>query len=128
MDLAVIALLGAVALFVFGALSWETAERHVYWNIVLMYGGAIALGAALDRTGAASWLLQLALDGYSPGPLVTIFGAAVLALLLSEVMSNAAALAVVLPLAFTLANQSGALPVAPLLAVSSRRGSTSRSP
>lgn len=117
-DLAVIALLGAVALFVFKVLSWETAERHVYWNIVLMYGGAIALGAALDRTGAASWLLQLALDGYSPGPLVTIFGAAVLALLLSEVMSNAAALAVVLPLAFTLANQSGASPVALVLAVS----------
>ncbi len=117
-DLAVIALLGAVALFVFKVLTWERAERHVYWNIVLMYGGAIALGSALDKTGAARWLLQGVLDGYQPSAMATIIGAAVLALLLSEVMSNAAALAVVLPLAFTLAAQSGASPVALVLAVS----------
>jgi sodium-dependent dicarboxylate transporter 2/3/5 len=117
-DLAVIALLGAVALFVFKVMTWEKAERHVYWNIVLMYGGAIALGSALDKTGAARWLLQGVLDGYQPSAMATIVGAAVLALLLSEVMSNAAALAVVLPLAFTLANQSGASPVALVLAVS----------
>lgn len=117
-DLAVIALLGAVALFVFKVLTWEKAERHVYWNIVLMYGGAIALGSALDRTGAARWLLQGVLDGYQPSAMATIVGAAVLALLLSEVMSNAAALAVVLPLAFTLAEQSGASPIALVLAVS----------
>ena len=48
----------------------------------------------------------------------SLIGAAVLALILSEVMSNAAALAVVLPLAFSLANQSGASPVALVLAVS----------
>ncbi len=117
-DLAVIALLGAVGLFVSRVLTWDKAERHVYWNIVLMYGGAIALGSALDRTGATKWLLEGMLDGYQPSALLTIFGAAVLALILSEVMSNAAALAVVLPLAFTLANQSGASPVALVLAVS----------
>jgi len=117
-DLAVIALLGAVSLFVTRVLTWEKAERHVYWNIVLMYGGAIALGSALDTTGATKWLLQGVLDGYQPSAMTTIVGAAVLALLLSEVMSNAAALAVVLPLAFTLANQSGASPVALVLAVS----------
>ena len=117
-DLAVIALLGAVTLFVFKVLTWEKAERHIYWNIVLMYGGAIALGSALDKTGAARWLLQGVLDGYQPSAQMTIIGAAVLALLMSEVMSNAAALAVVLPLAFTLAAQSGASPVALVLAVS----------
>ncbi|MEO6445870.1 MAG: DASS family sodium-coupled anion symporter [Gemmatimonadaceae bacterium] len=117
-DLAVIALLGAVALFAFRVLTWEKAERHVYWNIVLMYGGAIALGVALERTGAATWLLRGALGSYVPSAYLTIAGAAVLGLILSEVMSNAAALAVVLPLAFGLANQSGASPVALVLAVS----------
>ncbi len=117
-DLAVIALLGAVSLFAFKVLTWEKAERHVYWNIVLMYGGAIALGAALDRTGAATWLLRGALGDYVPSAFLTITGAAVVGLVLSEFMSNAAALAVVLPLAFTLANQSGASPVALVLAVS----------
>ncbi|MEO7966417.1 MAG: DASS family sodium-coupled anion symporter [Gemmatimonadaceae bacterium] len=117
-DLAVIALLGAVSLFVFRVLSWEKAERHVYWNIVLMYGGAIALGSALEKSGATRWLLHSALGGYIPSPYVTIVGAAIVGLVLSEVMSNAAALAVVLPLAFTVANASGASPVAVTLAVS----------
>lgn len=117
-DLAVIALLGAVALFITRVLTWEKAERHVYWNIVLMYGGAIALGVALDRTEAARWLLHGAIGDYVPSPFLMIIGAAAVALLLSEVMSNAAALAVVLPLAFSLAAAAGASPVAVVLAVS----------
>jgi sodium-dependent dicarboxylate transporter 2/3/5 len=117
-DLAVIALSGAVLLFVLKVLTWEKAERHVYWNIVLMYGGAIALGSALDKTGAASWVLHQALGDTVFSPFLTIVGAAVLALLLSEVMSNAAALAVVIPLAFTMAAASGASPTALVLAVS----------
>jgi sodium-dependent dicarboxylate transporter 2/3/5 len=117
-DLAVIALLGAVMLFATKVLTWQRAERHVYWNIVLMYGGAIALGASLDKTGAARWLLDHALGGVTLSPFMTITAAALGALILSEVMSNAAAVAVVLPLAFTLAAGSGASPVALALAVS----------
>ncbi|MFN8574352.1 MAG: DASS family sodium-coupled anion symporter [Gemmatimonadaceae bacterium] len=117
-DLAVIALLGATALFVFGVMKWERGERHIYWNIILMYGGAIALGAALERTGATKFLLTTALDGYQPSRYVAVLGTAVIALILSEFMSNAAALAVILPLAFTLANQVGASPTALVLATS----------
>lgn len=118
-DLAVIALLGAVALFACRVLTWERAERHVYWNIVLMYGGAIALGASLERTGATRWLLDAAFgSNLVVSPYVAVVGAGFLALLLSEVMSNAAALAVVLPLAFTVGNDAGASPVAMTLAVS----------
>jgi sodium-dependent dicarboxylate transporter 2/3/5 len=118
-DLAVIALFGAVALFALRVLTWEKAERHVYWNIVLMYGGAIALGSALERTGATRWLLAGVLEnGVTLSPYIAIVGAGVLALLLSEVMSNAAALAVVLPLAFTVGADAGASPVAMVLAVS----------
>jgi sodium-dependent dicarboxylate transporter 2/3/5 len=117
-DLAVIALGGAVALFALKVLTWEKAERHVYWNIVLMYGGAIALGSALDKTGAAAWLLERILGDTVFSPYLTIVGAGVLALLLSEVMSNAAALAVVVPLAFSMAAASGASPTALVLAVS----------
>ena len=117
-DLAVIALLGATALFVFGVLKWEKAERYVYWNIILMYGGAIALGSALERTGATKFILTQAMNGVLPSPYVTIAGTAIIALVLSEFMSNAAALAVILPLAFTLTNQVGASPVAIVLATS----------
>jgi sodium-dependent dicarboxylate transporter 2/3/5 len=117
-DLAVIALLGAVALFAVGVLRWENAERHIHWNIVLMYGGAIALGVLIDKSGAAKWLLDATLGDAKISPLVAVVGAAVITLLLSEFMSNAAAVAAVLPLAFTLGDRVGASPIAMCLATS----------
>ncbi len=117
-DLAVIALLGAAALFAVRVVRWEQVERHVFWNIILMYGGAIALGAALERSGATAWIVTRALGNVQPSPFMAVAGSALVALVLSEFMSNAAALAVILPLAFTIGTHVGAPPVALTLATS----------
>jgi sodium-dependent dicarboxylate transporter 2/3/5 len=117
-DLAIISLLGASLLFAARTLSWEEAERRIFWNIVLMYGGAIALGVAIDRTGAARWLVEQYLGGMQFPPLLTVGLVVVGTLLLSEFMSNAAAVAVMLPMAFSLGEPLGASPVALTLATS----------
>lgn len=117
-DLAIIALLAAAALFLTRTLDWEQAERRVHWNIVLMYGGAIALGAAIDQSGTARWLIERLLGDATIPPFLAVAGVAVAALVLSEFMSNAAAVAVFLPLAFGLAEQVGAPPTAMVLATS----------
>ncbi|MGQ0538022.1 MAG: SLC13 family permease [Gemmatimonadaceae bacterium] len=119
-DLAVIALLGAAALFATGAITWEQAERRVFWNIVLMYGGAIALGAVIDDTGAARWLVDRVLGDYQLSPYLVIAATLIGTLLLSEFMSNVAAVAVMLPLAFSVGQQvgGGVSPVALVLATS----------
>jgi len=117
-DIAVIALLGAVALFATGVLRWERAERHIYWNIVLMYGGAIAIGVLIDRSGAAKWLLASTVGDARISPYVAVIGTGLVALLLSEFMSNAAAVAAVLPLGFSLGAHIGANPAAIVLATS----------
>lgn len=121
-DLAVIALLGSVALFVTRAVTWEETEPRIYWNIVLMYGGAIALGIVIDRTGAAHWLVDIALRGATIPPVLAIAAVALCTLLLSEFMSNVAAVAVMLPLAFSIATQLGASPLALTLATSMGAG------
>lgn len=117
-DLAIISLLGAVMLFAFRTMTWEEAERRIFWNIVLMYGGAIALGVAIDKTGAARWLVERYIGGMSIPPLAAIGGVVLGTLLLSEFMSNAAAVAVMLPLAFSLGDRLGASPAALTLATS----------
>lgn len=117
-DLAVISLLGATALFATRAITWEEAERRVYWNIVLMYGGAIALGAVIDKTGAARWIVERMVGTTSFPPLLAVGAVLVGSLILSEFMSNAAAVAVMLPLAFSLGKTLGASPVALTLATS----------
>lgn len=117
-DLAIIALLGAAALFATRSLDWERAERRIHWNIVLMYGGAIALGVVIDQTGAARWLVERLIGGAVIPPFAAIIAVAIGSLILSEFMSNAAAVAVMLPLAFSLGDQLGATPVALVLATS----------
>jgi sodium-dependent dicarboxylate transporter 2/3/5 len=117
-DLAVIALLGSFALFATRCIGWEAAERRIYWNIVLMYGGAIALGIVIDRTGAARWLVDTVLQGVTIPAAVAVVVVGLGALVLSEFMSNVAAVAVMLPLAFNMASQLGASPVALTLATS----------
>lgn len=118
LDFGVIALLSAAAMFVAGILKWEDLEGYIHWNVILMYGGAIALGVAIDRSSAAGWLAATAIGDVQIPPYLAIVGIAVCTLLLSEFMSNAAAVAVILPLGFSLAPQLGVSPVALVFAAS----------
>ena len=87
-----------------------------------MYGGAIALGIVIDRTGAAHWLVDAAFLGTTIPPTIAVAAVALGTLLLSEFMSNVAAVAVMLPLAFSIGGQLGASPVALTLATSMGAG------
>ncbi len=104
--LGIVALIGSGVLFLFQVLRWEDAEREVNWGVALMYGGAIAVGGALYRTGATAWLAGALLSEE-----VGATGATVMVGLLSaaftELVSNAAVIAVVLPVALPIGAQAG---------------------
>jgi anion transporter len=107
--LGVTALLFSGLLFVLQVLSWEDAERYVNWGVALMYGGAIAIGGALHQTGATDWLAQTFIpDAMSAWIALALIGLITAAL--TEVISNAAVIAVVLPIALPIANQAGLSP------------------
>lgn len=100
-------------LFLLRVVSWEDIESRVNWGIILLYGGAITMGIGLERTGAAEWLAKglLFLAGDSPylGLLIVI----VFAFLLTEMMSNTAAVALMLPIGVGLAKSiPGLSPIA----------------
>ena len=65
-----------------------------------MYGGAVALGAALKDTHAMLWLVQQVMPDRSIDPLPLLILMAVLSIALSSGISNAAAVAVLLPVGF----------------------------
>jgi len=104
--LGVVALIVSCTLFLLQVLRWEDAERYVNWGVALMYGGAIAVGGALDRTGATAWLAQTVLPDVM-GPWTTVALIAILAAGLTEVVSNAAVIAVILPISLPLAVEAG---------------------
>jgi len=101
--LAAIALVSVMALFVLKLVKWREIEEYVNWGVILMYGGAIILGTALDRSGAARWMVEAVMTHWAHTP-VTVFAVfSLLAILLTESMSNAAVIAVLLPVSIGMA-------------------------
>jgi len=108
--LANIALLAVVTMFALRLVCWKDVECHVNWGVLLMYGGAIAVGKALSDTGAGLWLAHSVLPEH-----MTLFALllllTVLTLLLTECVSNAAAVAILLPIALPLGTSMGVNPI-----------------
>ncbi|HJN77432.1 MAG TPA: SLC13 family permease [Myxococcota bacterium] len=95
--LGTVALLGGASLFALGVLQWKIAERYVNWGIVLLYGGAIAIGAGVDKSGAMGWVVDSVLPQGSAPVFVAVLVIAGLAMLMTEFVSNAAVIALALP-------------------------------
>ena len=92
------------------ALDWEAAAR-IPWDVLLLFGGGLALAAAFDRSGLSAWLAGR-LAGLHGAPPVIIVGAVTLFfVLLTELTSNTATAAMAMPLVAALAPALGADPV-----------------
>jgi sodium-dependent dicarboxylate transporter 2/3/5 len=116
--LATISILGASLLFVIQAITWTDVERYVNWGVILMYGGAIALAAALEMNGAARWVVNYVLGSVELGPFSLMAFVGLISIGLTEAMSNAAVVALVLPIAFELGDSvPGVGPLAMVFAV-----------
>ncbi len=107
LGLALISVGAAVAVFALRLARWGEIVEYVNWNVIVMYGGAIALGKALVETGAVVWLSErmTSVLGLSAQGAPAFFSA--LALVLSQGISNAAAVVVVLPMGLGFAEAGG---------------------
>lgn len=101
--LANIAIASVVIAFAFRLLDWKEVEEDVNWGIFLMYGGAICLGFSMEMTGAAHWIAEKTLGVMVQSPWALLLSLCLIALFLTEAISNTAAVALMLPLALGLA-------------------------
>jgi sodium-dependent dicarboxylate transporter 2/3/5 len=115
--LAAIAILGAAALFTFRVVTWEKIEEYVNWGIVLMYGGSIALASALEKTGAALWIVKKGMGFFSHSPLVAIGVISLVSMVLTECISHAAVVAILMPIGMGLCKATGLDPKVMTLAI-----------
>jgi sodium-dependent dicarboxylate transporter 2/3/5 len=112
--LAGIALLGGILLFITGCLDWKDVERRVPWGIILLYGGAITLGIGILETGAAGWIADAIFNLAGSNLYLTILGLIVFTILLTNIMSNTGAVALLLPIGLAISTEI--LDISPLLA------------
>ncbi|BCZ91540.1 hypothetical protein TthAA37_07290 [Thermus thermophilus] len=115
--LGTVALLGVLLAFLLKIADWREVEEDVNWGIFLMYGSAIALSGALRDTGAAAWVAERTLSSWIEAPLFMFFAIALVSLGLTEAMSNAATVAVLMPVALAIATEYGLDPRAVTLGV-----------
>lgn len=104
-------LVGAVLAFVTRCITPEEAYREIEWKAIILIGSMLALGAAMDQTGAAEYLAQqlVGVVGHLD-PLVILGAFFVLTVALTQPMSNQAAAIVVVPVALQAAVQLGLNP------------------
>ncbi len=117
-DMASISLLAAVAMFALDLIDWQSVEEYVNWGVILMYGGAIAIAAALHETGAALWIADVGMARVGTLPpfwMLMVF--AIVATFLTEAISNVATVALLLPICFGVAEGAGIPPVLVVYAV-----------
>jgi solute carrier family 13 (sodium-dependent dicarboxylate transporter), member 2/3/5 len=122
LDDTLIALLGAIALFIIPSgrskdaheerlLEWEDTQRMA-WGILLLFGGGIALAKALEDAKLITSLGQYIAGFASNNILVLIFTVTLISVFLSEVLSNVAQVIVMAPVMSAVAT---ALHINPLL-------------
>ena len=88
--------------------SMETAYENIDWRLLILIAGMTGFGEAMTSSGAAQMVSGAVVGLLEPiGPVAVLAGFAVLAMALTQQMSNAAAALVVLPVALQAAESMG---------------------
>ena len=122
--LELVAFFGVLLAFALKITNWKEVEKDVQWGIFVMYGSAIALGATMRDTGAAHAIVEKILTFGITSPAIILIVMMMLAFFLTEAMSNAAAVAVLMPIGLALAEQFHIDPRAMGLAIATAAGLT----
>lgn len=109
---------GCAILMLTGCLRPRDAYRAIDLNIIFVLAGSLALGSALDKTGVTA-LLAHALTGLTgfTGPYLVLASFFVVAVIISELMSNGGTVVILGPIALSTAAQMNINPMSLLVAV-----------
>ena len=108
LPISALALIAATAVVALGCLDHQEAYRAIRWDILMLIFGMLALGTAMEKTGAASLLVgQLAGLTGGLGPLAVLAALYLVTSFLTEIMSNNAAAILLTPIAIGLGSQLG---------------------
>jgi len=110
--------LAAVILIASGVISTRDARKHVDWKVLLVIASAFGLAKAMDNSGLAEYMARelIRMMG-SLGPIGLLAGVYFLTSFYTEIITNNAAAALLVPIAFSTASQLSLDPRPFLIAV-----------
>jgi len=111
LPIAALAIIAATVVVATGCLDHRDAYKAIRWDILMLIFGMLALGIAMEKTGAAALIVtQLAGMVGGMGPLAVLAAVYLITSILTEVMSNNASAILLTPIAIGLAQQLGVDP------------------
>lgn len=106
-----LAMVSALLMVLTRCLTMRQAYGALDLSVLMLIGGAIALGRAMEQTGAAAFLAQTVVGAVGHyGPVVVLSGIYLMTVVFTELMSNAAAAVLMVPIALGVAANLGVDP------------------
>lgn len=103
--------LAAVLTILLGCINLQDAYSNIDWPIIITLGGMIPFGLALEKTGSAAELAGLLVHTFQGVPPIFLLGIILLlAVILTQLIENAAVAIIFAPLAYQVAIGSGCDP------------------
>ena len=91
-------------------MAWEDVTR-LPWGVLVLFGGGLSLAAVVSDTGLALWLGQQLAPLNAWGTAVLVIASVALVIFLTELTSNLATTATLLPVMGAIAVQAGVPPI-----------------
>jgi di/tricarboxylate transporter len=120
LHISVAAMLGVILMALTGCVKIEEMYYDVEWRVVFLIALMMPLGMAMDEdhTGTAGWLANLVVGAAGGhGPLVVMGSILIFTMVITSVMSNAAAAVLLAPIGIAVAQGMGLLPHPFLMAI-----------
>ncbi len=117
---ALVALFAIIQLALLRLISWKDLQQTTDWGVLILFGGGLTLSAILSSSGASKYLADAMIQGLQHAPVIVFIVALTgFVVMLTEVASNTASSALLIPL-FIVVAQNFAIPeqlVAVLIAI-----------
>ena len=113
-NIAMVSIIGAMILILAGVVDEKSAYRGVSWSTIIIVGASIGFAKGVELSGAAQIIADKAIDlfgGASDSAYIMCVIVMTLSSLLSNFMSNTAAVVITAPIGLTIAASIGADPV-----------------
>ncbi|MBK8174022.1 MAG: SLC13 family permease [Rhodospirillales bacterium] len=111
LPIAAVSFIAAISVVALGCLDAEEAYKAIHWPILMLIFGMLALGTAMETTGAGALIVTYAVQLIGGlGPVAVLSIVYVLTSILTEFMSNNATAILITPIAIGLAQQLGVDP------------------
>ena len=92
-------------------MTWEYAQKKMMWGLFYLFAGGTALGRILSETGTAAYIADMLLPYASNGGFVAVLVFAALTLIMTQITSNTAAIAITVPITISTFDSLGLNPL-----------------